>query len=157
MENAPQGVNGFSTGMVFRKLSRNINFIMAAEEGISEEVKNFISKHIRSVEQLEILLLLSASPERIWTVQSVHQQIQSSQAAVAACLEKLHEQGFLTARKMPGLVYQYSPNSPELAKGVATLAATYKEKRIKVIEQIFEKSGDQLRNFLDAFKIRKDP
>jgi len=132
-------------------------FIMESDTTIPEDLKIFISKYIHSVEQLEILLLLSASPTTMWPVAHVHQQIQSSEASVATQLELMQEQGFLSAKKMPGLVYEYLPKTAELSKGTVALAALYKEQRIKVIELIFRKPEDKLRQFSDAFKIKRSP
>jgi hypothetical protein len=130
-------------------------WIMPSQPEIPDSVKGFIAKHIRSVEQLEILILLSAAPENIWTVQKVAQHIQSDEASIASCLEELQSQGFLIAKKMPGLVYQFSCSSEELLMGVKALTETYRKQRIKVIEVVLDKSQQNLRNFSDAFKIRR--
>jgi hypothetical protein len=41
------------------------------EAGIPVEVRQFVEKYIRSLDQLEVLLLVSALPDREWTVDDV--------------------------------------------------------------------------------------
>ncbi len=70
-------------------------------------------------------------------------------------LATLYGHGFLTA--VSGDSFRYEPNSPELARGVATLAKAYAEQRIAVLEQLARLAGmDSVRSFADAFVIRKD-
>jgi predicted transcriptional regulator len=121
------------------------------------EVEEFIFNYIDSLEQLEILLLLSSSPERIWSSEEVNERIKSSSSSIAQRLEKLTAHGLVRIRQQEPLQYQYEPNRPELATAVQNLAAAYKERRLKVVQCIFSKPLSSLRIFADSFKIRKDP
>jgi hypothetical protein len=129
---------------------------MNPKNEISEKVRLFIAKYIHSLEQLEILLLLNAYRGGMWTVPHVQAHVQGKESSVSGCLEDLRSSGFLRATPMPGLVYQYEPKSEDLKKGVDALAAAYKEHKIKVIELVVSKSSDELRNFSNAFKLRRD-
>ncbi len=131
---------------------------MSPESGIPPAVRKLISKHIHSLEQLEVLLLLYRSPEREWTVQEVNEHIRSSDVSIAGRLEGLQAAGFLVlnASQPSGPSYRFSPRSEELRRSVPVLAGAYQEMRLQVIELIFGRSSASLREFSNAFKIRKD-
>lgn len=124
------------------------------ETGIPTEVRDFISEHIASMEQIEVLLLLSGQPEKEWPVDAVVAHIQSGPASILAHLRAFCEQGLLVQKS--NQVYQFSARTEKLAQAMRALATTYKERRIKVIELIYQKPADGVQSFADAFKLRKD-
>ena len=124
------------------------------ETGIPNEVRDFISEHIASMEQIEVLLLLSSHPDTEWTVDAVYAQIQSSPTSIHSRLREFCDKG-LAIEKSPQ-VFQYHPRTENVDRAVRALAATYKERRIKVIEYIYKKPADDVQSFADAFKFRKD-
>ncbi len=64
------------------------------DETLPPAVKQLLSRHIRSVEQLEVLLLLRGSPDRTWTSVEVYDVIRSSPASVTQRLEAFTAAGF---------------------------------------------------------------
>src|SRR5947207_2897383 len=61
-------------------------------EELPTSVRQFISRYIRSVEQLEILLLLRERTDMEWTVQKTYEVILSAPASVQRWLEELVRQ-----------------------------------------------------------------
>lgn len=120
------------------------------------EVEEFVFNYIDSVEQLEILLLLSSSPEKVWSSEEVNQRIKSSESSVVQRLEKLASQGLVAVAQPNPARYQYRAATSELSAAVEALAVAYKERRLKVLQCIFSKPLSSLRIFADSFKIRKD-
>ena len=125
-----------------------------ADEALPEDVERFIARHINSVEKLEILLLLAAERERPWSPAEVVQRIQSSVASVQQRLKEL-QQGGLLASTGDGQV-RFAPGTAGLEASVAHLKEAYHERRIKVIEAIYNPRKDALQLFSDVFRIRKD-
>jgi len=125
-----------------------------AESELSGELQPFIAEHIESLEKLEVLLLLHGNPATVWSAQDVYQAIQSSQLSVARRLRELIAQGFLA--EVSKDQFQFRPKNKELSAMVDLLKTEYQVRRIRVIEAIFSKSTEKMRQFADAFKIRKD-
>lgn len=127
-----------------------------ADTGLSEEVKTFITEHISSVEQLEVLLLLHREQQR-WSAQEVSQELRIDPASAAERLADLQGRGLLveSAGETTPL-YQYQPQKSNLDYTVNDLAKAYQEYRVTVISLIFSKPIDKIRTFADAFKFRKD-
>lgn len=53
------------------------------------------------------------------------------------------------------LRYRYGPASPEAARAVQLLDRLYIERRVTIITLIFSKPIDTIKDFADAFRIRK--
>ncbi len=122
------------------------------ESEVANDVKEFLYKYIHSVEQLEVLLLLKSSVEKKWQVAEISEQLRSPENSIKIRLEDLCGRGL--CQKTPEGYYYTS--TPLLNDTVEKLARAYKDRRIKVIELIFSKPLDKLRNFSDAFKIKGD-
>lgn len=122
-------------------------------EELSPEIRQFISRHIRSLEQLEILLLLWDEPETCWTVDAVYTVILSTPASVERWLGELVRQGFLAQVSSDPGGYRYA-TPPELTEQVATLARLYKTSPVRVIEAVYKPRTDAAQTFADAFKLK---
>jgi DNA-binding HxlR family transcriptional regulator len=126
------------------------------DEAISHEVKRFISEYINSVELLEVLLLIRSAAKKEWSVDSISGELRSSPESVSKRLTDLCARGLVSRRDMPVPIYRYDPKTKELDVAITGLAQAYAERRTRVIDLIFSKPIDTLRNFSDAFKLRKD-
>ncbi|HMJ92357.1 MAG TPA: hypothetical protein VK530_21220 [Candidatus Acidoferrum sp.] len=126
---------------------------MGNEGEIPQDVRRFIAKHIRSLEQLEVLLLVSALPDRDWTVDSVFQVVQTNRAVVQQRLEEFVRDGLML--RQPGDTYRYAPQSESLAHDIIAVGGFYKLSRHKVVEMIYASPPDDIRKFSDAFRIKK--
>lgn len=125
-------------------------------ETFPDSARHFLGRYIRSLEQLEVLLLLRREPDRWWTVPQVYEVIRSSHRSLEGGLEAFVGQGFLAQEKGPPPAFRYAPRSEELRAGVEQIAASYQHSRVRVIEAIFAPPLDPVQRFADAFKLRKD-
>jgi len=129
---------------------------MSNPSGVPDEVIAFVSAHIRSVEQLEILLLVRESAPRAWSVHEANAVIRSSEESVAAKLRTLAELGLLSRRAPGEDVFAFAPRDAELAACVDRVAETYRDRRTSIIELIYSQPEQTLKSFSDAFLVRKD-
>src|SRR4051812_31732079 len=126
-----------------------------SRETLPPAVEQLISRYIRSVEQLEVLLLLHRAPVRPWSAAQVYEVVRSSPSSVAARLEAFTAVGFLEKAEGPPTTYRYAPKS-DLRSAVDETAHAYEIWRLRVIEAIFAPEPDPAQKFADAFKLRKD-
>ncbi|WP_367870851.1 hypothetical protein [Luteolibacter sp. Populi] len=127
-----------------------------AGEALPPDVRQLIFQHLSSVEELEILLLLTGEAGKAWTVETTYQRILSSRKSVEKGLEKFAAAGLVS--KIP------PPESPtyifDRAAADTTfqeLARCYRELPVRVIEAIYQKSRDSAQGFADAFKFKREP
>ncbi len=124
---------------------------------LSDTLKQFIARHIHSVEQLEILLLLKRSAPREWTADEVSREISTSRYAAEARLMDLRARAVVAMREDGQVLwFRYDPATPDDAL-VGQLAAVYAERRTSIITMIFSKPSDSVSSFADAFRLRRPP
>lgn len=120
---------------------------------ITREIERFIHDNINSVEQLEVLLLIAAAPQRGWNALDVSQKLHRQPESVAMRLADLQKRGFLSVE--PEAVYRYACDARQNAL-VEGLGRAYQVRQDAVIALIFTRPADNLRAFSDAFRIRRD-
>jgi hypothetical protein len=124
------------------------------ESGVPAPVRRFIAGHIESVGQLEVLLLLRAASDKQWTTDEVARAVVTQPASAAGWLEQLRADGLL---EKTGERYRYSPPGADVERAVDELAESYATYRVAVIGLIFSKPSEQVRDFPEAFRLRRPP
>ena len=116
-------------------------------------VREFVARHIESVAQLEVLLLLRAAPEKGWTAAEVASALVIQPESVAAgWLQDLAARGL--AREQ-GHSYRYHPPE-DLRRTLDELAESYAKYRVTLVSLIFAKPSDRITTLSDAFRIRRE-
>ena len=119
-------------------------------------MEKFIAAEINSLEQLEILLLLSGNPHKWWTANGVYEVIKSSVQSVQDRLNEMAERGILTKENENEIRYQFAPKNEQVWKITSELRDAYKERSVKVVQAIYNKPPDAVQEFARAFRLRKD-
>ena len=126
-----------------------------AEADIPGEVRQFIKDYIRSLFQLEVLLLLQRHRDRDWSPEDIDRELKIGRELANTQLADLHSIGLLTMIDNP-FCYRYRPATDELDAAVSKLDAAYKERRVSVTSLIYSTPVDEVRIFAEAFRLRKD-
>jgi hypothetical protein len=124
------------------------------QSDLPPSTRDFIIRHIVSVEELEVLLLLHEGKDRDWSPAEINDRLRSQESSIGKWLEALVSLGL--AERASGR-YRFAPASEELRRETAAIADAYRERRIKVIELIFSKPSENLLDFIRAFELRKRP
>ncbi len=125
---------------------------------IAPDIRSLLKQSIKTIGQLETLLLLFEQPDRTWTAEAVAQELRTSSYGAESHLESL-----VTARllvKESGAdptQYVYRALDNDLHRRVAEISTLYRERRISIIEVLYGAPQDALRAFADAFRITKEP
>ena len=128
-----------------------------ASDGFPQEINDFLIKHIHSVEQLEILLLLHREAGRQWGVEEIAQELRGDRQSVENRLQDLCAQHMLVCtRSNDDSRFHFNDSDSDLHHQVSELSRIYAERRMSVINLIFSKPIDNIRVFADAFRLRKD-
>lgn len=118
-------------------------------------VREFLARHIRSVEQLEILLLVSLPSREPWSSRRVYETIFSTEHSVSGWLEELVRQALITREDDPPT---YQPaTAPAIVEQIAAVRLAYKTAPVRVIEAIYKRETDAAQSFADAFKFKTPP
>lgn len=128
------------------------------DKSLGDEVERFITEHIDSVYQLEILLLLLRTAPRDWNAVQIAAELRTNPPFVATTLDDLTGRRLLARTDGGEPTYAYRPATPELDSAVRALAKAYAERHIAVINLIFSKPpemSEPVQAFADAFRFRK--
>jgi hypothetical protein len=121
-------------------------------EQVPEDVRAFILRYINSIAQLEALLLLWRSPEKAWDVPALASRLYIGESETVEALAPLSNDGLLVADQN---TYRFNRAADDLPEMVARLAAVYAKQLIPVTNIIHAKPR-RIREFADAFKLKKD-
>jgi len=121
-------------------------------DDIPAEVREFLRRHIRSVGQLDVLYLLTSSTDRSWTAEQVAAELRNNVAMSDGHLRALASQGLITHRDG-----NFSSCGDEVtAEMITKMIYIYNLRRPAVIHFIYSQPQESIRNFAEAFKIKKD-
>lgn len=124
---------------------------------IPEEVAHLIHESIQSVMEVEILLLMHGRTQVDWSPDEIARALYLDGNSVSDMLTALVRRGLIGARRDgPRTRFVFEPASPEVARAIDTLATTYAERRVAITGLIYAKPQDPLRDFSDAFRLRKE-
>ena len=116
------------------------------------ELDQFIASNIQTVEEVEILSLLSRSPETYWSADAIAQHLGLKPELVAGRARELERRRLVKAGES-GPVFRYGPADDALRRMVERLVVEYRERRIGVINAIYSANLTRLRSFADSFKL----
>lgn len=119
---------------------------------LTAALNQFIATHIHSVEEVEIVNLLTRSPDTFWSAEAIASHLGLNQDTVANKARDLVRRGILAAGES-GPVFRYAPSTPAALESVVALLAMYRDHRISVINAIYSANLTRLRSFADAFKL----
>ncbi|HEX3358034.1 MAG TPA: hypothetical protein VHS31_13765 [Tepidisphaeraceae bacterium] len=122
---------------------------------IPPNLKSFIAEHIRSVVELEALLLMHQDSNRQWTSAELGRTLCVDPTWAESELSDLTRRGLATKMPADPPAYRFNTQTPYLAT-VRLLEQFYRERRVSIIQQIFAKPSEPIQSFADAFRFRKD-
>jgi len=128
--------------------------VIVAMDPLTDDLKHFILENIDSIERLEVLILLHRDSSRHWTAEAVNQELRSNIKWVQSHLEVLTKLNILQCEDK--INYFYKPQTTELESLCSRLIQLYKERRVMVINFIYNQSAERIKSLADAFKIRRD-
>lgn len=120
---------------------------------ISEELRSFIRRNINSVSLLDVLFLLKKDAHRKWTPEGVSHEMRTNPSYAASQLYELVAMKCLSFEE-PNLFW-FDPQA-ESSELFDQLEELYNSRRATVINFIYSQPIESIRNFADAFKMKKD-
>ena len=125
------------------------------QSDLPESLGAFIHDCIPHVDAAEVLLLLARDPERAHTLGEIVDGLRAleiGEATAKKYLTRFQACGFVT--QTDG-AYRYTPESADRQSCVSALGKLYHEMPVTLVRMIYAPRPDPLREFADAFKIKK--
>jgi hypothetical protein len=122
------------------------------DEPIPDDLREFILSCIDSVAHLEALLLLRQDASMDWNPESVAERLYITKGEARDLLTRLTDDGFLIVKEG---FHQFGPRSAGQRQMIDRVADAYSRHLIPITNLIHDRPR-RIREFSDAFKIRKD-
>jgi hypothetical protein len=122
---------------------------------IPPEAVRFIQRHVRSVAELDLLLLLRTDPQKEWTAEQLCRELRLDQSWCEATLSRQVSESLLQRTSDRQALYQYRPVA-DLDQAITAVAQAYLLHRVRVIELIYSRPKDNIRAIADAFRFAKE-
>lgn len=119
---------------------------------LQPDLLSFVQGSIRSVWELELLLLLRKQPERVFARDELVRELRATPALIGRCVEQLQSAGLLACE---GAGCRYAPASPALQALCDELETAYRERPVALIAAIVSSPDERLKNFADAFRLKE--
>lgn len=123
-----------------------------AGDVVPAELRDFVLRYIDSIGQLEALLIVRAAPETVWSAETLAPRLYTTTDEALGFLRRLAEDGFLAA---DGGGFRFACASADLERDLEQLATFYSTHLIPITNLIHSKPR-RIREFADAFKLKKD-
>ena len=121
---------------------------------IPENVRQFLSQYIGTVNDLEVLLMLM-QVRREWRALEVGERMYLDEDSARAVLSRLVASGLIEAMDEDPVRYHYRASGDTDAV-IQCLADTYARMRVRVIELVYQSPTRVIQSFSDAFRIKRE-
>ena len=126
---------------------------MSAPE-LPADVLDLIARHLDSMAQVEVLLLLHRGAQQEWQAYQVAHELRIETLAAAAHLETLAANRLARSDDAAPASYRYAPATPALEQAVDNLRVAYNTRPVTLVNALYARPARAIRSFADAFRIR---
>lgn len=109
---------------------------------LPKEIEDFVIQHIKSVGQLEVLMLLHRNAPKSWTADEVGAALRTNETVSEKHLDDLCVLGILDVNLETKLAYRYSPKTRELDSTIKSLSDIYEGWRAAISRLIYAKPSE---------------
>lgn len=110
-------------------------------------------RHLHSVGELDLLMLLRSDRERGWAPDDVCETLRCPPSWASMQLEALRGAGLVDE---VGGRWRFAPADAELEQATDALAEAYATRKADVVRLVFAAPNRDLEEFADAFRLRRD-
>jgi hypothetical protein len=125
-------------------------------EPIPDALKQLIFACFETIDQLRILLLIQANPERVWSATAISASLYVHPDVVGNSLNRLRQKGFVITPDNAGDGYCYQPANAEIEQLVRTVVELDRTRPVTLIKLIYARPKDAPQRAADASTLRKD-
>ena len=127
---------------------------MAPSSRIPRDVSLFLREHIRSITQLDLLLLLHAAPGRRFTAGQASAELRVPERFVTGLLVDFARSQVLVVDDADLPTWHFDPAGPH-ARVVTALAELVSKRKRAVHDLILAEPSSDVQLFSDAFRLRR--
>ena len=121
---------------------------------VPPESAEFVARHLRSLEDLQVLMTCIEGRDRWWDAAAVARELGISATAARHALDHLARGNLLDIRITGDVRYQFNPGTAELHGAALAFATAYRANPVPLVQIVAGSARRSVRDFADAFRIR---
>jgi DNA-binding MarR family transcriptional regulator len=126
-----------------------------ADSALPAEVRQLIARHLATMEQVDVLLLLARSPEQWRSEEEIRTALRIDETGVSArTFDELRAAGLIESDGSQPARYHYAATNERDKAAVALLALAYNAQPVTLVRAIYARPTPA-QSFADAFRLRK--
>ena len=119
-------------------------------------VLTFLAEHVDNLAQFQLLLRLVQGGDRWWDAASAARDVGITPQEAHAALDHLAKHNLLDIRITGDVRYQFCPGTDDLREAAQACFDEFRRKPVQILEVVTGRPRRSLRDFADAFRIRRD-
>jgi hypothetical protein len=120
----------------------------------SPQVIEFATAHLRTLEDLQVLLTCLEARDRWWDAAGMARHLGIGLSGARRALDHLARGNLLDIRITGDVRYQFQPGNAALEAAALACGAAYRADPIAVVHLVADSTRRNVRDFADAFRIR---
>ncbi|MGH9410969.1 MAG: hypothetical protein ACRD1V_16115 [Vicinamibacterales bacterium] len=125
-----------------------------SESQLDSATRQAVLRHLRTIEEFEILLLLARDTSRYWSPAAAGADLGVSEDSARTALDALASRNLLDVRIGESVLYRLDPTSSATTRAVERIIVAARTQRTAVLRAIAT-AGRAVGDFADAFRISK--
>ncbi len=122
---------------------------------LGPEVATFLADHISTADQFELLVRVVDTADRWWDATSAARELGLTERETHEALDHLARHNLLDIRIIADVRYQFHPGTPALRTAALAAVEAFRRRPLRVLEAIAGPRRRGVRDFADAFRIRR--
>jgi hypothetical protein len=119
-------------------------------------VLEFLSRHLRSLEELQLLIAVMQSPDRWWDANSAARELDLRPSEARRALDHFAASNLLDIKITGDVRYQFHPGTDELRAAARAVLAAYRADPLAMVRLMTTMAKGGIHDFADAFRIWRD-
>jgi len=125
-------------------------------ESLPPDVVSFVTTHVRSLNDLQVLIHCIETADRWWDPAALSRDTGISVNEARHALDHLARGNLLDIKITGAVRYSFAPGTDALRDSALACAAAFRAHPLAVIQLVAGVPGRSLRDFANAFRIRRD-
>ena len=122
---------------------------------LSPSVVAFVTEHVRTLAELQLLMAIIQSGDRWWDATSAARELGLTLHDARRALDHFGAHNLLDIRITEDVRYQYRPGTTELRERAEACALAFRSRPLDLAQLLTGPSARSVRDFADAFRVRR--
>lgn len=125
-------------------------------DDLPKELKYFLESSIDSIEQLRVLILMHANPDKVWTTNEIAIILRSVDTSIQKRLLDIYSRKILLAFSEKEDLHKFLPSSTAMKEIIDSMVVENQLRPYQIIDAIYSSSDKTILDLANAFKMRGD-